>query len=275
MIIICKVVMEKLRQLEALIQSWEKVIVGYSGGVDSTVVSFVANKVLGSNVLIVLARTETITEEDVELARSIARTSHFNYREIAYNELEIQHYASNPVNRCYFCKQELYTRLAEIAGQESIANILDGANVDDVGDYRPGRLAAKEFKVRSPLIEAGLTKSEVREAARIYGLPNTDKPSAPCLSSRIPYGTAIDKASLRMIAEAERYIRQKGFLNVRVRHFQKTAKVEVDSWAIQKLKEYYEDIASHLKSLGYTQVIIDEEGFKSGKLNKEIVRNEK
>jgi uncharacterized protein len=266
--------MEKLHQLEALMQSWKRVVVGYSGGVDSTLVSYVANKMLGPNARIVLAKTETITAEDVELARSIAQTFRFNYREIAYNELEIQNYASNPVNRCYFCKQELYARLAEIAKQEAIPTILDGANVDDVGDYRPGRLAAREFAVRSPLIEAGLTKSEVREAARRCGLPNNDKPSAPCLSSRIPYGTAIDKASLSMIAEAERYIRQKGFLNVRVRHFQKTAKVEVDHWAVDKLDELYDDIAHHLKSLGYAEVIIDREGFKSGKLNR-VIRNEK
>jgi uncharacterized protein len=267
--------MKKLEHLEALLQSWKQVVVGFSGGVDSTLVAFVAGKMLGSNARIVLAKTETITTEDVELARSIARTYHFNYREIAYNELEIQNYASNPINRCYFCKQELYTKLAEIAEREAIPYILDGANVDDVGDYRPGRLAAQEFEIRSPLIEAGLTKSEVREAARQYGLPNSDKPSAPCLSSRIPYGTAIDKASLRMIADAERYIRQKGFLNVRVRHFQNTAKVEVDNWAVGRLNELYEDIAGHLKSLGYAEVLIDQEGFKSGKLNKEIARNEK
>lgn len=267
--------MQKLQQLEELIRSWGQVIVGYSGGVDSTLVSFVANKMLGPDARIVLAKTETIIAEDVELARSIAEKFHFNYREIVYNELEIQNYASNPVNRCYFCKQELYARLAEIAKREAIPYILDGANVDDVGDYRPGRSAAREFEVRSPLIEAGLTKSEVREAARQYGLPNNDKPSAPCLSSRIPYGTAIDKASLRMIADAERYIRQKGFLNVRVRHFQTTAKVEVDHWAVGRLNACYDDIAAHLKSLGYVQVVIDQEGFKSGKLNKEIVRNER
>ena len=267
--------MRKTEQLEALIQSWGKVIVGYSGGVDSTLVAFVANKVLGKNALIVLAATETITVEDVNLAREIARTHHFNFREITYNELEIKNYAENPVNRCYFCKQELYKQLGEIANIENIPFILDGANLDDIGDYRPGRIAAKENRVRSPLIEAQLTKQDVRDAALLYGLPNHDKPSAPCLSSRIPYGTMIDMTSISMIARAERYIREKGFTNVRVRHFQTTAKIEVDSWAIPNLTTIFSDVQNYLKSLGYKEVIIDEEGFKSGKLNREILHNAK
>jgi pyridinium-3,5-biscarboxylic acid mononucleotide sulfurtransferase len=267
--------MKKTEQLEALIQSWGKVIVGYSGGVDSTLVAFTANKMLGKNALIVLAATETITAEDVDLAREIAKTHLFNFREIAYSELKIKNYAANPVNRCYFCKQELYIQLGQIARTENIPYILDGANMDDMGDYRPGRIAAKEYQVRSPLIDTQFTKQEVRDAALLYGLPNHDKPAAPCLSSRIPYGTIIDKTSLRMIDRAERYIREKGFTNVRVRHFQTTAKIEVDSWAIPKLAALIDDVQDYLKSVGYKEVLIDEEGFKSGKLNREIVRDEK
>jgi uncharacterized protein len=238
-------------------------------------VAFVANKVLGRNALIVLAKTETITTDDVDLAKEIARTHHFNFQEITYKELEIKNYAANPVNRCYFCKHELYRQLGEIATREHIPFILDGANLDDIGDYRPGRIAAKEFQVRSPLIEAHFTKQDVRNAALLYDLPNFDKPSAPCLSSRIPYGTMIDLASLGMIANAERYIREKGFSNVRVRHFQTTAKIEVDAWAIPTLTTMFNDVEAHLKSLGYLEVLIDEEGFKSGKLNREVVQNAK
>jgi uncharacterized protein len=267
--------MQNTEQLEALIQSWGKVIVGYSGGVDSTLVAFVANKMLGKNALIVLATTDTITVEDVALGRTIAETHHFNFREIAYNELEIKNYAANPINRCYFCKQELYRQLGEIAKKENIPFMLDGANLDDIGDYRPGRIAAKEYQVRSPLIEAQFTKQDVRDAALLYGLPNHDKPSAPCLSSRIPYGIMIDRASISMIAQAERYIREKGFMNVRVRHFQTTAKIEVDACAIAKLTAMFDDVQSFLKSLGYKEVLIDEEGFKSGKLNREILQNAK
>jgi pyridinium-3,5-biscarboxylic acid mononucleotide sulfurtransferase len=267
--------MQKTEQLEALIQSWGKVIVGYSGGVDSTVVAFVANKVLGRNALTVLAATETITAEDVGLARKIAEIHHFNFLEIAYNELEINNYAANPINRCYFCKQELYKRLGELATKENIPFILDGANLDDMGDYRPGRIAAKEYQVRSPLIETQFTKQDVRDAALFYNLPNHDKPSAPCLSSRIPYGIMIDKESISMIGMAERYIREQGFTNVRVRHFQTTAKIEVDVWDIPKLSAIFNDVQCFLKSLGYQEVLIDEEGFKSGKLNREILQNAK
>jgi uncharacterized protein len=268
-------IMRNIQHLESIIRSLQKVIVAFSGGVDSTLVAFVANKVLGANALIVLARTETITSEDVALARTIAQKHGFNFREISYNELDISNYTANPVNRCYFCKGELYERLGEIAKGENIPNILDGANVDDIGDYRPGRIAAREYKVHSPLIEAGMTKSDVREAAAHYGLPNHDKPAAPCLSSRIPYGIAIDRTSLDMIAQAERYIRRKGFRNVRVRHNQAMAKIEVDASSLEKLRALYPDIQAYLETLGYKEVVIDQEGFKSGKLNREIVQHEK
>ncbi len=261
-----------LQKLQSHIKAYEKVVVGYSGGIDSTLVAVVATRALGQNALIVTALTETITQEDVELARTLAQQYHFNFREISYNELDIPEYAANPVNRCYFCKRELYSHLQKIAKEEGYSIILDGANADDVNDYRPGRQAAHEAQVRSPLIECGLTKSDVRALAQYLGLPNSDKPAAPCLSSRIPYGTPIDRKALEQIAAAERYIRSKGFINVRVRHFDHTAKIEVDAWAIDKLRELFEDVEKYLKQLGYNTVLIDEEGFRSGKLNKGIVQ---
>ena len=263
--------MEKLLKLEKLIQSYESVLVGFSAGVDSTLVSFVANKVLGPKALIVLAKTETIIEEDVELARKIAKKHGFNYREIEYSELEIDYYANNPVNRCYFCKKELYNQLKKIAFEEKINFILDGANVDDLGDYRPGRIAAREKEVKSPLIECGFTKADVRHTASLLELPNYDKPSAPCLSSRIPYGTRIDKKSLKMIAEAEKFLRKLGFINVRVRHYQDKAKIEVDSYLIPELKKLFQHIDKKFKEIGYTFIEIDPEGFQSGKLNRDII----
>lgn len=264
---------EKIQQLEELVSSYGKVVVGFSAGVDSALVAFVASKMLGKEALIVLARTETIVDEDVELGRTLAARYGFHYEEIVYNELEIENYASNPVNRCYFCKTELYSRLQQIAVERNIPIILDGANLDDLGDYRPGRTAAKELQVRSPLVEAGFTKQDVREAARYYGLPNSEKPSAPCLSSRIPYGTFIDRASLHLIGEAERYLRGKGFVNVRVRHFGSKAKIEVDSADVPRLLSMVEEVRAALQNLGYEQVEIDREGFQSGKLNRVLQEN--
>lgn len=263
---------QKINNLESIIAAYQRVIIGFSAGVDSTLVSFVSHKVLGSNALIVLAKTETITTDDIELGRSLASKYHFNFREIEYRELEIENYASNPVNRCYFCKHELYERLGSLAVQEKIPFILDGANLDDLGDYRPGRIAAKELQIKSPLIEASLAKQDVRDIAEYYELPNYDKPSAPCLSSRIPYGTRIDLTSLEMIAQAEQYIRQKGFTNVRVRHYGSKAKIEVDKADIDRLQLFFDDIDVKLRALGYQEVEIDREGFRSGKLNAAIVK---
>lgn len=262
---------EKINQLENLILGYQKVVVGFSAGVDSTLVSFIANKMLGKNALIILAKTETILEEDIELARNISERYNFNYREIEYNELDIENYATNPVNRCYFCKSELYNQLAIIAEKENIKYILDGANLDDLGDYRPGRLAAKEKEIKSPLIECGFTKKDVREAAFLFGLPNYNKPAAPCLSSRIPYGTPINKKSLEMIADGERFLKTFGFLNVRVRHFGEKAKIEVDKEMINILYENIEDIKNKFNKIGYKEIEIDPEGFASGKLNQTII----
>lgn len=261
----------KIKQLENLIKSYRKVVVGFSGGVDSTLVSFIANKVLDKNALIVLAKTETILEEDIELARNIASKYNFNYREVEYNELEIENYANNPVNRCYYCKSQLYTQLATIAEEMNIQYILDGANLDDLGDYRPGRLAAKEKEIKSPLIECGFTKKDVREAALVFGLPNYDKPATPCLSSRIPYGIPIDKKSLEMIAQGERYLRTFGYVNVRVRHFGDKARIEVDKEMINHLYANFEEVKKHFLSIGYREIEIDPEGFASGKLNRNII----
>lgn len=261
----------KIELLENKIASYGQVIIGFSAGVDSTLVAFASNKVLGKNALIILARTETIIDEDIKLARELAKKFRFNYEEIIYNELDIENYAANPINRCYYCKSELYNRLLKIAAEKNIPYVLDGANADDLSDYRPGRIAAEENKIRSPLIECGFTKQDVRDAAEIYGIPNYDKPSAPCLSSRIPYGTFINSESINMIARAEKYIRSKGFKNVRVRHFDHTAKVEVDTFDVDRIKSIYDEVEHELKSIGYKNVEIDEEGFKSGKLNRTII----
>jgi pyridinium-3,5-biscarboxylic acid mononucleotide sulfurtransferase len=263
----------RMQALEARVSACGKVAVAFSGGVDSTVVACVANKVLGHDALILLARTETIVDEDVALARSLAAQHGFNLMEVEYSELEIDEYAANPVNRCYYCKGALFERLAAIARDRHIDVLFDGSNADDEGDYRPGRQAAHELGVRSPLSELGFTKADVRHAARLLGLPNHDKPAAPCLSSRIPYGTVIDAASLVRIAHAERDIRGRGFVNVRVRHHGTRASIEVDHDAIGRLREVFPDVERRLQELGYLEVVIDDEGFKSGKLNRALPPN--
>jgi pyridinium-3,5-biscarboxylic acid mononucleotide sulfurtransferase len=263
-------VTDRIATLEGLVAACGNAVVAFSGGVDSTLVAYVANRVLRENALIVLAVTETIVDEDIQLARSLAVRHDFNFLEVTYSELEIEQYAANPANRCYFCKGALFERLTVIARERNIGVVFDGSNADDEGDYRPGRQAARELGVRSPLIEAGFTKAEVRSAARLFGLPNHDKPAAPCLSSRIPYGTVIDAASLVRIAHAERDIRRRGFVNVRVRHHGTRASIEVDHGDIDRLRLQFQDIERRLHELGYEQVVVDEEGFRSGKLNRAI-----
>jgi uncharacterized protein len=262
----------RIDRLEALVAQCGRAVVAFSGGVDSTLVAHVSTRMLGADALVVLARTETIVTEDVELARSIAARHGFNFTEVRYSELEIEQYAANPVNRCYFCKGALFERLTAIAHARHVTVVFDGANADDERDYRPGRQAAREHGVRSPLVEAGFTKADVREAARRMGLSNHAKPAAPCLSSRIPYGTAIDAASLVRIARAERTIRECGFVNVRVRHRGAHASVEVDRDDVERLRLLFGEIERRLHGLGYEHVTIDEEGFRSGKLNRDIQR---
>ncbi|MCX8009548.1 MAG: ATP-dependent sacrificial sulfur transferase LarE [Ignavibacteria bacterium] len=267
---------QKALSLEKKFENYNKVVVGFSAGVDSTLVSYVANLKLRENAVIVLARTETITDEDISLARTLANEYDFNYLEISYNELSIENYAKNPVDRCYYCKSELYSRLRQIASERNIKYVLDGANLDDTNDYRPGRKSAMEYNVVSPLIECGFTKQDVRELAKYYKIPNHNKPSAPCLSSRVPYGTPIDLATLTKIAQAEKIVKEKGFYNVRVRHYGNKAKVEVDKHDVSRLKSIYNEIKKSFSIVGYSEVEIDPEGFKSGKLNKDLVeQNEK
>jgi len=198
----------RMDALDALVAGCGKVAVAFSGGVDSTVVAHAANRVLGQDALIVLVHTETIVDEDVALARGLAAQHAFNFLEVTCSEVEIERNAANRENRCSFCKGALFQRLAAIARERDIPVMFDGFNIDDEGDYRPGRQAARELGVRSPLIETGFTRKDVRNAARLYGLPNHDTPAAPCLPSRIPYGMVIDAASLVRIARAEREIRE-------------------------------------------------------------------
>lgn len=258
------------RQLEHQIGTLGSAVVGFSAGVDSSVVAAASHNALGSRCHVVLAITETITREDVALARRIAGERAWNYREIVYNELEIPNYAANPVDRCYWCKDALYDRLSALA-EEVGAVVLDGSNADDRGDYRPGRRAASQRGVRSPLLELGISKERVRELAERYGLPNHDKPASPCLSSRVPYGTPITPEIIDRIDRAERAMRAFGFPIVRVRHHGDVARLEVPRSDLPRAVEMAAQIDEHLRSCGYRFVSLDLAGFSSGALNAMLV----
>lgn len=263
------------RKLEEEIVGYGSVVVGFSAGVDSSVVAAAAHAALGERALAVTAITETITEEDLDLARYIVRVTGVRHRWIEYNELDIEGYAENPSNRCYFCKDALYLRLAEVALEEGGAVLLDGTNADDAGDYRPGRQAAREHGVRSPLLDVGITKADVRALAQLYGLPNHDKPSAPCLSSRVPYGTRITRAMLEQIGRAERNLRGLGFTELRVRHHNEVARLELPREDFAQAIVRADELDAAVRDAGYQYVSLDLRGFRSGSLNELLNKSSK
>ncbi|MBI1292573.1 ATP-dependent sacrificial sulfur transferase LarE [bacterium] len=256
------------RLLEQIRSYPAPLIVAFSGGVDSTVVAKAATLALGAErVVCATAKSESNTDEDLELCRAIAAEHGLNLRVVEYSELDIPNYADNPANRCYFCKSELYTRLSGLAEREGFASILDGSNADDVGDYRPGLKAVKENGVRSPLREVAIDKATVRRLAEHFGLPNHDKPASPCLSSRVPYGQTITREKLDQIAAAERYIRGLGLREFRVRHHGEIARLEAHAEDFPALLASRDAIVAEFRRLGFQWVAMDLAGFKSGGLN--------
>lgn len=258
----------QIDELLATIRSYgPRVLVAFSGGVDSTVVARLATEALGpEGALCVSARSESNLDEDVELCRTIAAEHGLNHRVIEYSELAIPNYANNPTNRCYFCKSELYSRLTALA-LEAGAVVLDGSNADDVGDYRPGLQAVREHGVRSPLRECGVNKEGVRALARHYGLPNHDKPASPCLSSRVPYGEAITREKLEQIAHAERLLRTLGLREFRCRHHGDVARLELRPEDFPTVLAERSRIVKELRAIGFRWVSLDLAGFQSGSLN--------
>jgi uncharacterized protein len=261
-------------KLEETIAGYGSAIVGFSAGVDSSVVAAAAHAALGASALAVTAVTETITQEDLGLAAEIASMLGMRHESIRYSELDIPEYADNPANRCYFCKDALYVRLRRLADERGIAVLLDGTNADDAGDYRPGRQAALEQGVRSPLLELGITKQEVRELASGYGLPNNDKPSAPCLSSRVPYGTRITPELLEQIDRAERALRDLGFRELRVRHHGDVARIELPKPEFPRAIEISDRIEGAIRAAGFKYASLDLRGFRSGSLNETLTQIE-
>ncbi|MEN9207104.1 MAG: ATP-dependent sacrificial sulfur transferase LarE [Gloeomargarita sp. GMQP_bins_44] len=248
---------------------WERVIVAYSGGVDSSLVAKVAHDVLGERALAVTAVSPSLAPEALQEAQAQAQFIGIRHQCILTQELANPNYARNPVNRCYFCKSELHDRLQALAQQDGGAQVVDGVNADDEQDYRPGIQAARERGVRSPLSELGIDKRMVRAISRHLGLPWWDKPAQPCLSSRFPAGEPLDAAKLQRVAQAERYLRQQGWSVLRVRSIGDTARIEIPADQIPAFVQTTDlgALVQHFQTLGFRYVTLDLEGFRSGKLN--------
>ncbi|MGH2461743.1 MAG: ATP-dependent sacrificial sulfur transferase LarE [Chloroflexota bacterium] len=263
----------KLDALKTTLREMESVLIAYSGGVDSAFLLAVATETLGpSRVLGVTGVSESLAAYERHDAADVARQIGAPHLELKTNELQNESYASNPTNRCYFCKSELFSHLAVVAGERGLAWIADGSNADDRGDHRPGMQAGHERGVRSPLQEAGLNKAEIRYFSKERGLPIWDKPAAPCLSSRIPYGQRVTVEKLAQIGKAELILRQLGLRNVRVRHHEAIARIEVPRADMPRFLEegVAEDVVRQLKGLGFQYVTLDLQGFRSGSLNEAL-----
>jgi uncharacterized protein len=264
---------ERLRQLEGIVAPWGSALVAFSGGVDSSLVLAICARALPRDrVLAVTSNNETYLPSELDLAREFAGSLGVEHLVVNTRELDNPDYASNPANRCYFCKSTLYSDLERIAGERGYACVVDGANADDEGDYRPGRKAAKELGVVSPLSVAGVGKEEVRELAHQLGLPSWDKPALACLSSRFPYGQEITAEKLSQVARAEEFLREEGFRQVRVRHHGEIARLEVGPEEMERAFALREKISAELKEAGFLYVALDLSGYASGSLNAALGR---
>ena len=266
---------KKLSKLREIIAKLDSVVVAFSGGVDSTLVTKVCYDVLKDNAMAVTARSETYPDLEFKEAQKLAKEIGIKHLVIDTSELAIEGFANNPPERCYFCKTELFGKLKDIAREQGFLNVADGANLDDTKEFRPGLQASKELNVRSPLKEAGLAKGDIREVSKMLNLPNWNKPAYACLSSRFPYGQSITEKKLSMVSEAEKYLRGLGLIQFRVRHHETIARIEVLPEDIQILTTtpVREELTAKFKEIGFTYVTMDLAGYRSGSMNEVLSQN--
>ena len=267
---------DKLSKLKKIVSKLGSVVVAFSGGVDSTLVAKVCYDTLKDNSMAVTARSETYPDFEFKESQKLAREIGIKHMVVDTSELAIEGFANNPPERCYFCKTELFGKLKEIAKEHGFLNVADGANLDDTQEFRPGLKASKELNVRSPLKEAGLKKEDIRKVSKLLNLPNWNKPAYACLSSRFPYGQSITEEKISMVSEAEKYLRDLGLIQFRVRHHETIARIEILPKDIHILTNSpaREELTAKFKKIGFTYITLDLEGYRSGSMNETLSETE-